>query len=110
MIPHPLPPRAPTDSVGSGVGIAFTCQLALMLAGGVAILLSVGFNSLFGLPFGAALFAGWGLLQWLVLLPLYFLQRRKRRPLAAKGILIAGCVGFLLNAGCDFALGIGPFR
>jgi hypothetical protein len=97
MIPPVLPPKAPGDSFGSGFGIAVLCQLTLILAGTCMV-----FSSLSFAPFGVPLFGGWGLLQWIALVPLYLRRRGTRRPLAAKGILVAGCIGFLLNAGCDF--------
>ena len=86
-----LPPR-PHDSVASGVGIALLCQFAVILC---------GFFTLFVPIFGVIVVASSGLSQWLILLPLYLRYRGNGRPLRAKGILITGCIGFLLNAGCD---------
>ena len=100
MIPPPLRPRAPSDSFGLGVLFTLACQFILIVAG-----LSIMLRS----PFGGVLFAYWGLIQWLVLIPLYFWQRSKGRPLVGKGILVAGCCGFLLNAGCDFMIGLPLF-
>jgi hypothetical protein len=91
MTPQPLP-SAPDDGIGLGVGVAVMCQFAFIMAGAVTMFL---------FPLGIILFGGWGLLQWLVLLPIYFRQRNKGRPLAGKGILVTGCIGFLLNAACD---------
>jgi hypothetical protein len=90
-------PQSNRDEVGSGVSIAISCQTALIVAGVIAFFVT---NSLESLIAGI-LFAGWGLVQWIILLPLYFMLRRKGRRLAAKGILIAGGIGFMLNAACD---------
>ncbi len=82
--PHAPEPPAPAtnDGIGKGVLLAMAWQL-------LAILLSA-----------PLMFLGWGLIQWLALVPVYFNRRRKGFPLAAKGVLIAGFVGVLLNAGC----------
>jgi len=87
-----FPQTAPHDSVASGVGISLLCQFLLIVCGVFTIFIP---------RFGFILVAGWGLAQWIFLLPLYFSCRSRGRPLKAKGILIAGCIGFLLNAGCD---------
>jgi hypothetical protein len=79
------------------VAIAISCQAALIVAG---VIVSFVTNSLESLIAGI-LFAGWGVVQWLFLIPLCFMLRHKGRPLAAKGILIAGGIGFMLNAACD---------
>jgi hypothetical protein len=97
MIPPPLRPRVPGDHVGVGVGIAILCQAVLIVAGPLAILTTNPLRS----RISELLFTGWGVAQWLFLLPLYFVLRLKGRRLAAKGILITGCIGFLLNAACD---------
>ncbi len=100
MIHPPLSPRSPNDSFGLGVEIALAWQFIFMAVGLIMLF------RFFRFPFGGVLFAYWGLIQWLVLIPLYFRQRTKGRPLVGKGILVAGCSGFLLNAGCDFMIGL----
>jgi hypothetical protein len=100
MIPSPLPPRVPNDSFGLGVLIALAWEFNFILIGGF---------TMFQSRFGGVLFAYWGLIQWLVFVPLYFWQKSKGRPLVGKGILVAGCCGFLLNAGCDFMIGLPLF-
>jgi hypothetical protein len=90
-------PQSQRDEVGSGVAIAISCQAALIVAGVIVLIVA---NSLESLIAGI-LFAGWGVVQWLFLIPVYFMLRRKGRRLAAKGILIAGGIGFMLNAACD---------
>jgi hypothetical protein len=42
----------------------------------------------------------WGLVQWAALIPMYLSQRKKGYRLAAKGLLITGFVGVMLNATC----------
>jgi hypothetical protein len=44
----------------------------------------------------------WGLTQWLALIPQYLWFEKKGYPLAAKGVLIMGSLGVLLNGGCAF--------
>jgi hypothetical protein len=70
------------DSVGKGVLWAMGWQLG-------AIVLSA-----------PLFFTCWGLIQWFALVPVYISRRRKGFPLMAKGVLIAGFAGVLLNAGC----------
>jgi hypothetical protein len=77
----PEPARAP-DSVGRGVLWALMWQLG-------AIVLSA-----------PLLFTCWGLIQWFALVPVFLNRKRAGYPLMAKGILIAGFVGVLLNGGC----------
>ena len=79
----PLPPApAPDDSIGKGVLWAVLWQIA-------AIVVSA-----------PLMFTVWGLIQWFALVPVYLSQKRHGYPLAAKGVLITGFVGMLLNAGC----------
>jgi hypothetical protein len=93
----PLIPQPKRDHIGWGVAIAILCQAVLIVAGPIAILATNSLES--RIP--GLLFSGWGVAQWLVLLPLYFILRRKGHRLAAKVIIITGCIGFLLNAACD---------
>ena len=44
---------------------------------------------------------GWGLTQWIGLVPLILHQRGKGRPKTMYGLLIAGGIGLLLNSACD---------
>jgi hypothetical protein len=106
MIPPRLPPRAPGDHVGVGVGIAILCQAVLIVAGPLMIL---NMNSL-GQWIPDVLFRGWGVAQWIILLPLCLILRLKGRRLTAIGILITGCIGFLLNAACDAVFQIPNLR
>jgi hypothetical protein len=70
------------DSVANGVFWALPWQFG-------AILLSA-----------PLMFTCWGLFQWFALIPVCISRRRKGYPLMAKGLLIAGFVGVLLNVGC----------
>jgi hypothetical protein len=74
-----MTPAPPSDSIGRGVAIAIGWQVG-------AIFLTIG--------------TIWGLVQWAALVPLYFSQKRRGYRLAAKGLLIAGFVGLMLNASC----------
>ena len=79
---EPVPEPMQHDSVGKGVLWALGWQLG-------AIVLSA-----------PLFFSCWGLIQWFALVPVYISRRRKGYPLMAKGVLIAGFVGVLLNVGC----------
>ena len=74
-----MTPAPPSDSIKRGVVIAIAWQVG-------AIFLTVG--------------TIWGLVQWIALIPLYFSQKRRGYLLAAKGLLITGFVGLMLNASC----------
>jgi len=79
------PPQVPVepDIFGTGVVLAMIWQV-----GSIALSMPLYFTC-------------WGLIQWLALVTLYISRRRDGYPLMAKGVLIAGFVGVLLNAGCD---------
>jgi len=79
---EPAPAPRQQDSVGKGVLWALGWQLG-------AIVLSA-----------PLFFTCWGLIQWFALVPVCISRRRKGYPLMAKGVLIAGFVGVLLNVGC----------
>src|SRR5438132_423437 len=78
------PPQVPVepDIFGTGVALAMIWQVG-------SIVLSA-----------PLFFTCWGLIQWFALVPVYISRRRKGYPLMAKGVLIAGFVGVLLNVGC----------
>lgn len=97
------PESASKGTIGSGVGLAVICQACCLFAALPA--------SIFELQFGIILLATWGGLQWLALIPAVVIQIRSGYALTAKGILIAGAVGFLLNGACDalvFPIRLGP--
>jgi len=75
-------PMAPEDSIWKGVGLAMLWQLGAIVVSAVTY------------------FTVWGLIQWFALAPVCLKQKRAGRPLAAKGVLIAGFVGMLLNFTC----------
>src|SRR5260370_29363895 len=77
--PAPVPRQ---DSVGKGVLRALGWQLG-------AIVLSA-----------PLFFTCWVLIQWFALVPVYISRRRKGYPLMAKGVLISGFAGVLLNVVC----------
>ena len=77
-----VPVQQPSDSIASGVGIAVLCQI-----GSIVITIPI-------------FCICWGAVQWVALIPFYISRKRKGRPLAAKGVLITGFIGMLLNAGC----------
>ena len=72
----------PDDSIGKGVKVALLWQL-----GAIALSLPL-------------MFMGWGLIQWIALIPVYISKRRAGYSLAAKGVLIVGFIGLLLNGTC----------
>ncbi|MGA2115386.1 MAG: hypothetical protein ABSH56_11625 [Bryobacteraceae bacterium] len=77
-----MTPAAPNDSIGRGVLIAVAWQVG-------AIIITI--------PLMCTI---WGLVQWAALIPMYLSQRKKGYRLAAKGLLITGFVGVMLNATC----------
>jgi hypothetical protein len=84
-IPEAAPAPAPVpsdDSIGKGVLYAILWQIG-------AIILSA-----------PLMFTVWGLIQWLALVPVYIHLKKRSNRLAAKGLLITGFVGMLLNGAC----------
>jgi hypothetical protein len=77
-----MTPAAPNDSIGRGVLIAVAWQVG-------AIIITI--------PLMCTI---WGVVQWAALIPVYLSQRKRGYRLAAKGLLITGFVGVLLNATC----------
>ncbi len=86
MPPPPyIPPSIPNDKISAGVVKAMAC-LAIL-----AVLIAVvNFVGMFG----------FGLLEWIGLVPLFLYERSKQRPQAAKGVLLVGLIVFLLQAAC----------
>ena len=76
------PEQPPDDTIGKGVLRAILWQIG-------ALILSA-----------PLMFTVWGLIQWLALIPTYLSFRRRGYPLAAKGLLITGFVGLMLNVTC----------
>jgi hypothetical protein len=83
--PVPQPPAAPRDGIGRGILFALLVDLGLFV--------------MVGLAAPAGLFA-FGLIEWIGLLPLFFVFRGNGQRLAAKGVLIIGGIVFLLQAAC----------
>jgi hypothetical protein len=77
-----MTPEVPKDSIGRGVLRALPWQIG-------AIVVTI--------PLFCTV---WGLVQWIALVPVYLSRRKKGYRQAAKGVLIAGFVGMLLNATC----------
>lgn len=85
-VPEPVPPPAgffDRDSIGRGFLLAVILQIGIVI-----------------ITIPVMVFLIWGVTEWAALLPFYFRFRRKGQVLTAKGILIAGFIGILLNATC----------
>ncbi|MGI8961889.1 MAG: hypothetical protein ACR2IV_19450 [Bryobacteraceae bacterium] len=93
------PAPVPGDSVIRGVLFAIVCQIFFLI---VVPLLTRRLLPAVSNPGSTAtfLFTWWGVTQWVALIPLCIWQKLKGYPLTMNGILITGCIGFLLNAGC----------
>jgi hypothetical protein len=87
-----MPTKPADDGIGRGVRFTVVCQIAFIVVLG---LLASAAPKIF-IP----AFIGWGVLQWIALIPLCLVQRSKGYSLTVKGIIITGCIGFLLDAGC----------
>ena len=86
-------PERPNDKVGRGIAIALLCQFGYLVIAGIVCSFKQSF--LF------AFLVSWGIAPLTLLAPLYVINLRKRNLQTAKGILIIGSIGFLLNATCD---------
>jgi len=82
----PTEPAPIRDSIGQGVFPALLWQLGSIIVS------------------APLFFSCWGLIQWCALIPLYRRRKRQGYPLAAKGVLIVGFIGLLLNATCTVAI------
>jgi hypothetical protein len=87
--PPPPPPQAPQpqfpNNLALGVAIAIGCDVVLC--------------ALTAAIYAGAIFA-FGLIQWIVLLPIYLIARKQGARNTAKGVMIVGAIVFLLQAAC----------
>lgn len=91
--------RARGDNLAMGVGMGCLIQLGFLAAG----FLIYNFAQKAGLSVYAL--SGWGLTQWLGIVPLAFMQRAKKRPRVVQGLILIGCLGLLLSSTCAWMLG-----
>ena len=77
------------------------CWLLNLVQIGIAILLLAAADRYIASVY--VLLAGLGLLQIAYVVPLYRLLRRKGKPRAATGLIIAASITALLNVACDWA-------
>jgi len=85
---------------GSVVLGMLLCWLLNLVQIGIAILLLAAGER--ALPSIYVLLAGLGLVQIAYVVPLYRLLRRKGKPHAATGLIIAASITALLNVACDW--------
>ncbi len=84
--------------------------MGLLISGGVNVaVLAISLATLM-LGIGIVLLVGFGLLQFVWLLPFYFNYRRKGETDTCKGILLGSGLTLLLSAACWASLGKTPFR
>jgi hypothetical protein len=86
---------------GSVVLGMLLCWLLNLVQIGIAILLLAAGER--DIPSVYVLLAGMGLLQIAYVVPLYRLLRRKAKPRAATGLIIAASITALLTIACDWA-------
>jgi hypothetical protein len=103
---YPDTPQVRKDTVGAGVGISFLLVILFQVATPF-----LGFLVVELLPFepsggeeGIWVLIGWFSLGWTApfyLLPFAFIQRRKSRPLRAKGVMMVAGILFMLTSLCN---------
>jgi|HubBroStandDraft_5_1064220.scaffolds.fasta_scaffold755229_2 drug/metabolite transporter (DMT)-like permease len=96
--PPPLRPSRPSnDTVLLGCLMGFGTSVAFAVLGIVAALTvdTAGHGKL-----SDYLFVGWGVTQWIGIIPLILNDRSKGRHKRVKGLIIAGCIGVLLSSAC----------
>ena len=86
---------------GSVIPGMLLCWLLNLVQIGIAILLLAAADRYIASVY--VLLAGLGLLQIAYVVPLYRLLRRKGKPRAATGLVIAASITALLNVACDWA-------
>jgi hypothetical protein len=86
--------QAPQGRIISGLGLGCATQIVLFLLGlmGTSIPNHPRLEMFFLL--------GWGLTQWIVLIPLIIRLRKQGQKRTIQGILIAGGIGVLLSSAC----------
>jgi hypothetical protein len=87
------PPIPANDSLGRGCLYGCLCQIAFLALGFIAVFFSNG-------KVQDALFVGWGVTQWIGLLPLILHHKGKDHPATVQGLLITGALGVLLSSAC----------
>ncbi len=83
-------------SVLAGFGMAFLCQVICGLIAG-AFLPIEGSGGPDWLVFELS---SWGLTQWVGILPLVFIMRRRGNRRTVIGLLLMGAIGLLLSSAC----------
>ena len=86
--PQDIPPDP--GSIWRGIAIAGFVNLCALGGGFVLLLLMIGIF----------IIAGFGAVQFVWILPIYFHFKEKQQTETAKGILIGGGITVLLSAGC----------
>ena len=88
-----------TGGIGTGFGLGCLTQLATMLLIYCFLRLS---SFLLGGASGYVVLSSWGVIQWLVLIPLILNQRGQGKTRTVQGLIISGCLGLLLSSACGF--------
>ena len=91
-----------------GVGWGFLLGVGLNLLQGALLWLIVatesGDASLAAMIFGLG---GWGIIQLVYVVPIYFYLRSRNKSGTAKGLVIAASIVLLINVGCWATIGMG---
>jgi hypothetical protein len=95
--PPPLPSRSSNDSILRGFAMGCGTSIAFAVLGVIAALTvdTAGKGKL-----SDYLFVSWGVTQWIGILPLIANNQSEGREKSVKGLIIAGCIGFLLSSAC----------
>jgi hypothetical protein len=76
------------------------CLFGCLWQAGLVIVSLLAANCIRSSKLAGVLIVSWGLTQWIALIPLILQQRAKGYPRTVQGILITGCIGFLLCSLC----------
>jgi len=86
-------PVPATDSVARGCFFGCLCQLAFFGLGLLTIFVSNG-------KLQNAIFVGWGVTQWIGLVPLILRNKKQQNFATVQGLIISGALGVILSSAC----------
>ena len=89
----------PQENQGS-VGWGFLLGVLLNLLQGALFWLVLSKSTSSGITLLVVGLGGWGVIQLVYIVPIYFYLRHRNKAATAKGLVIAGSIVLLINVGC----------
>ncbi len=102
--PAPQAPLVDNGSILAGCGLGCLIQIAFLAIGALVAFATPG--RLSDISFFSV-----GVTQWLGIIPTIMVERSKNKSKTVTGLIITGCIGFLLSSACAaMVLNMGPMH